>query len=1459
MTEPAIVSHVDSSASNSSVETKTEEQHQANRSAWGETNPGGVDVNRGHQDYDELRRQVTKHSMASGGHDEEKAFDLEDFLRSGQVKQHEIGRKPKKIGVVFKDLSVRGVDPGNSTIKTFPKAVWRTISGQELLGFANFFTGGKLLKPPTRYILQDFNGFVRPGEMLLVLGRPGSGCSTMLRALANQRGGFAAVEGEVSYGGIDAVEVGKKYRGEVNYVPSDDNHFPNLTVEQTLKFALDNKTQKRFKGEIELYLSAFVRMFGIEHTRRTLVGDAYTRGVSGGERKRVSIAEVLASGSSVVCWDNSTRGLDAATAADYARSLRIMTDISNRATITTLYQAGQTIYDQMDKVCLIDAGRMLYFGRAEDAVAYFTDLGYSKVKSQTSSDFLTAITDPIERRFQKGKEQSAPKGAEELSKVFKESAQYAKLLDEISAYEEELKQSDYQEAEDFRTATKQQKSKYVRKKSQYTVSYPRQIWNCAKRNVWLIKGDPVSFYTKIFISVSNAFIVGSLFYGLSDDSDSAFSKGGVLFISILFNGWLQLAELGSAVGGRMMVARHKEFAFYRPSAVSIARVVTDFPLLAIQTIPFSIVIYFLGSLQRSASQFFIFLLFVYLSTFNLTALYRMFASISPSFDEAIRYSGLVLNIFVVYAGYVLSKSQMLSSVPWFGWIQFINPVQFAFEAVMSNEFAGQAITCSATSIVPNGPGYNNAAYQSCTLPGSVPGSLTVAGSDYIQTSYGYSRSNLWRNFGIVIAYTVLYIVIAALASERFLFVPAGASLLQFKKITKATEKALSSEEQEAKSSDDSEALKGLIKSESVFTFKDLCYSVDYEGSKKQLLDHVYGYSKPGEITALMGSSGAGKTTLLNTLSQRNNSIGYVSGDMLVDGKKLGAAFARGTGFVEQQDLHDETATVKEAFEFSAILRQSSEVPKAEKLEYVEKVLELLELTHLQDCIISTLDVEQKKRLTIGVELCAKPKLLLFLDEPTSGLDSTSAFNIVRFLRRLASAGQAIICTIHQPSAELMLEFDRVLALNPGGKTFYFGEIGENGKTMVDYFEARGAKCDPATNPAEFLLEVGTGSGSGSVNGSKVDWPAVWRDSDEAQAVKAHIEKIESERSGATNHDENAVEEEFAASIMLQTRMLTMRVWRNYWRDASYGYSKMYAWLLNGIFNGFTFWMLGDSIANMQNRMFSVFLVILISAISINGTVPKFFMNRMIWEARELPSRIYGWQAFATAQILCEIPYAILASVVYFLVWYFPVGFPVRASISGYVYLMWLLFNLFVSSWGSWIAAFAPSYTVIANVIPFFLVSVQLFTGVIRPYASTPSFWKYWLYYLSPVQWFINGVVGVLLHEVPIRCAQAELAIFNPPPGQTCAVYAQSFLNSAVGYLDNPDATTNCGYCQFSVGDDYAATINIFYSTRWRSFGIFLMFCVTNYMLVYFFVYSRTRGWTFGFSYLIKALKWVFRT
>jgi ATP-binding cassette subfamily G (WHITE) protein 2 (SNQ2) len=348
-----------------------------------------------------------------------------------------------------------------------------------------------------------------------------------------------------------------------------------------------------------------------------MVGDEYVRGVSGGERKRVSIAETLASKSTVVAWDNSTRGLDASTALDYARSLRIMTDVSNRTTLVTLYQAGEGIYNVMDKVLVIDNGRQIFMGPAKEAKQYFLDLGFECPGRQTTADFLTAVTDPIERKFQPGKENSTPKGPEALEKAFRQSPHYQRLLADMEDYEKHIKESDFSDAKEFEQSVQEAKSKRVSSKSSYTISFPRQVLACTRREFWLFFGDLTTLWTKVFIIISNGLIVGSLFYGEPLNTEGAFTRGGALFFSILFLGWLQLTELMKAVSGRAVVARHQEYAFYRPSAVALARVIVDFPVILVQSLLFGVIMYFMTGLDVEAGKFWIYMLFVYITTILL--------------------------------------------------------------------------------------------------------------------------------------------------------------------------------------------------------------------------------------------------------------------------------------------------------------------------------------------------------------------------------------------------------------------------------------------------------------------------------------------------------------------------------------------------------------------------------------------------------------------------------------------------------------------------------------------------------------------------------------------------------------------------------------------------------------------------------------------------------------------------
>ena len=333
---------------------------------------------------------IEKDPGSSSGSEGE-PWDLEQTLRGTKEDDVASGIKSKRIGLIWEGLTVRGVGGVRNIVKTFPEAF---VSFFNVIETAmHLFGYGK--KGKEFAILKDLRGVVKPGEMVLVLGRPGSGCTTFLKVIANQRFGYTSIDGEVRYGPYDAKSFGARYRGEAVYNGEDDIHNPTLTVGQTLGFALDVKTpgkrpngmsKKEFKGKV---IDLLLKMFNIEHTINTVVGNPFMRGISGGERKRVSIAEMMVTSACICAWDNTTRGLDASTALDYAKSLRIMTNIYKTTTFVSLYQASENIYSQFDKVMVIDEGRQVFFGKASEARAYFEGLGFKEKPRQTTPDYLT--------------------------------------------------------------------------------------------------------------------------------------------------------------------------------------------------------------------------------------------------------------------------------------------------------------------------------------------------------------------------------------------------------------------------------------------------------------------------------------------------------------------------------------------------------------------------------------------------------------------------------------------------------------------------------------------------------------------------------------------------------------------------------------------------------------------------------------------------------------------------------------------------------------------------------------------------------------------------------------------------------------------------------------------------------------------------------------------------------------
>lgn len=203
-------------------------------------------------------------------------------------------------------------------------------------------------------------------------------------------------------------------------------------------------------------------------------------------------------------------------------------------------------------------------------------------------------------------------------------------------------------------------------------------------------------------------------------------------------------------------------------------------------------------------------------------------------------------------------------------------------------------------------------------------------------------------------------------------------------------------------------------------------------------------------------------------------------------------------------------------------------------------------------------MEQRKRLSIGVELAARPELLVFLDEPTSGLDSQTAWSVTALIKRLSDNGQAILCTIHQPSAMLFQQFDRLLLLAKGGKTIYFGDIGEHARHMIHYFESHDSQpCGKDENPAEWMLRV-IGAAPGAV--AEQDWIDTWRNSSEYADVHKELTRLENQRRSETTQeagsDSAAESMAYAASLSDQLILCTKRVFQQYWRTPSYIYAKL---------------------------------------------------------------------------------------------------------------------------------------------------------------------------------------------------------------------------------------------------------------------------------------------------------------
>lgn len=233
---------------------------------------------------------------------------------------------------------------------------------------------------------------------------------------------------------------------------------------------------------VDIMTQQTLSSLGIDHTADTMVGDAYIRGVSGGERKRVSVAEVMSTQAMLQAWDNSTRGLDASNALDFAKVLRRAADTQQKSIVATLYQAGNGIFNLFDKVLVLAEGREMYYGPTSTAKQYFEDMGFKCAPGANIADFLTSVAVHTERTVRPGYEGKVPNTAEEFDAAYKQSNLFAEMKRKQDSTDEQSLAAEVANLERLRELEKKRSFMFMsRETSSYQVSFARQVQACTVR------------------------------------------------------------------------------------------------------------------------------------------------------------------------------------------------------------------------------------------------------------------------------------------------------------------------------------------------------------------------------------------------------------------------------------------------------------------------------------------------------------------------------------------------------------------------------------------------------------------------------------------------------------------------------------------------------------------------------------------------------------------------------------------------------------------------------------------------------------------------------------------------------------------------------------------------------------------------------------------------------------------
>ncbi|KAL0931003.1 ABC transporter [Colletotrichum truncatum] len=550
---------------------------------------------------------------------------------------------------------------------------------------------------------------------------------------------------------------------------------------------------------------------------------------------------------------------------------------------------------------------------------------------------------------------------------------------------------------------------------------------------------------------------------------------------------------------------------------------------------------------------------------------------------------------------------------------------------------------------------------------------------------------------------------------------------------------------------------------------------------KSIVHNVDGFVQAGEICALMGPSGCGKTTLLNVLAGRPTNASNVEGSVLVNGVRASRSdFRQISCFVEQEDALIGSLTVRETLLFTSRLSSTSSLPLKERLARIDGLLASFGLTEQADTIIGTpirkgISGGQKRRVGVASQLITSPKIM-FLDEPTSGLDSAASYEVISYLKTVASrCNLIVIASIHQPSTSTFNLFDKLLLLS-GGKTHYFGAVSNVGS----YYETMGMPIPMQVNPSEHLLELVNIDFARDKQQAVAHLQAMhesWAESGQARDLKISI-------ADAQQKTNPAVLGELEKKPGLPSLVMTLlhRSFIKSYRDVvAYGIRfAMYTGL--AIMMG-TVWVRlsteQESIIPLTNAIFFGGAFMSFMAVAY---VPAFLEDRSQY-VKEHQNGLYGATALLISNFLIGIPYLFLIALFFSAISYWLSNFR-PTVVAFFTWVLWLFLDLLAAE--SLVVLFTslfPSFVISLALVAFANGLWMSVNGFMVSPTILNSFYKYVFHYWDYQKYVFEGMMHNEFAERIYSCGKSCQCMYRTALESECKIAGQGVLDT-YGYTEN---------------------------------------------------------------------------